>query len=284
MKTVRTIKSLRENVRGWREFGETVALVPTMGNLHAGHMSLVARARAEADRVVVTVFVNPTQFGPGEDYEAYPRTLDGDRRQLTRAGVDVLFAPSVPEMYPLGERGSTVVLVPGLNEMLCGAFRPGHFDGVASVVTRLFVIVQPDTAVFGQKDYQQLLIIRRLQADLHLPVRIIAAETGRDADGLALSSRNQYLDAAGRASAPSIYRTLQGCRDQLVAGNRDYARLEEEGARVLVAGSLRPDYFVIRCASDLGPPSPTDRQLVVLTAVHVGRARLIDNIIVDLQP
>ncbi len=283
MKTVRTIKSLRENLRGWREFGETVALVPTMGNLHAGHMSLVARARAQADRVVVTVFVNPTQFGPGEDYEAYPRTLDGDRRQLTRAGVDVLFAPSVPEMYPLGERGSTVVSVPGLNAMLCGEFRPGHFDGVASVVTRLFVLVQPDIAVFGQKDYQQLVIIRRLQADLHLPVTIIAAETVRDTDGLALSSRNQYLDVAGRASAPAIYQTLLTCRDQLVAGDRDYARLEEEGVRTLTGSSLRPDYFVVRRASDLGLPSPADRQLVVMTAAHVGRARLIDNIMVDLQ-
>ncbi|MBN8280825.1 MAG: pantoate--beta-alanine ligase, partial [Gammaproteobacteria bacterium] len=167
MKTVRTIRSLRENLRGWRGFGETIALVPTMGNLHDGHMALVAEAKTLADRVVVSIFVNPTQFGPGEDFAAYPRTLDQDRRLLTRADVDILFAPPVEEIYPDGERPGTRVSVPGLADVLCGKSRPGHFDGVASVVTRLFNIVQPDCAVFGQKDYQQLLVVRRLQADLH---------------------------------------------------------------------------------------------------------------------
>lgn len=193
--------SLRENLRGWRKFDESIALVPTMGNLHAGHLSLVELARQQADRVVVSIFVNPTQFGPGEDYAAYPRTLDNDRRLLTGAKVDILFAPSADEIYPDGDSGSTVVAVPGLSTILCGKYRPGHFDGVASVVTRLFNIVRPNCAVFGQKDYQQLLIIRRLQADLHLPIQIVAGSTTREADGLALSSRNEYLTAGDRPRA-----------------------------------------------------------------------------------
>jgi pantoate--beta-alanine ligase len=282
LKTVRTIGSLRENLHGWREFDETIALVPTMGNLHAGHLSLVDLARTLADRVVVSIFVNPTQFGPGEDFAAYPRTLDSDRRQLTRAKVDILFAPPVEEIYPQRERAATVVSVPELSGILCGEFRPGHFDGVASVVTRLFNILQPDTAVFGQKDYQQLLIIRRLQADLHLPVRIVAGSTARESDGLALSSRNQYLDAGGRAQAPGLHRTLLNCVGLLRAGGRKFAELEKRGMADLVAAGFRPDYFAIRNAADLSSPAPTSRNLVVMAAAHLGRARLIDNLLVDL--
>jgi len=282
LKTVRTIASLRENLRGWRGFNETVALVPTMGNLHAGHMSLVDLARTLADRVVVSIFVNPTQFGPGEDFAAYPRTLDKDRRQLTRANVDILFAPAVEEIYPDRERPGTVVSVPGLSGILCGQFRPGHFDGVASVVTRLFNIVQPDSAVFGQKDYQQLLVIRRLQADLHLPVKIVSAATARQPDGLALSSRNQYLDDAQRATAPGLHRTLAGCAASLRQGSREFAGLEDRGMAGLVAAGFIPDYFAIRDAADLSPPQPSSRHLVVLAAGHLGKARLIDNVLVDL--
>ncbi len=282
MKTVRTIASLRENLRGWRGFDETVALVPTMGNLHAGHLSLVDAARTLADRVVVSIFVNPTQFGPGEDFAAYPRTLDKDRRQLTRASVDVLFAPPVEEIYPDAARPGTVVSVPGLSGILCGQFRPGHFDGVASVVTRLFNIVQPDSAVFGQKDYQQLLVIRRLQADLHLPVKIVAAPTAREPDGLALSSRNQYLDGAQRATAPGLHRALADCAGELHRGNRKFEALESRGMAGLVAAGFRPDYFAIRNAADLGAPTTASRNLVVLAAGHLGRARLIDNVLVDL--
>ncbi len=282
MKTVRKIASLRENLLAWRSFNETVALVPTMGNLHAGHLSLVERARALADRVVVSVFVNPTQFGPGEDFAAYPRTLDGDRRQLTRTNVDILFAPPVAEIYPDGEDGSTLVSVPDLSRILCGEFRPGHFDGVASVVTRLFNIVQPDHAVFGQKDYQQLLVIRRVQADLHLPVRVIAVPTVREPDGLALSSRNQYLDPAERARAPELQRALAACAALLRAGRRDFAALEQQGMAALVAAGFRPDYFSVRNATDLAPPGATDRELVILAAGHLGRARLIDNLPVEL--
>lgn len=281
MKTVRTIASLRENLRSWRGFNETVALVPTMGNLHAGHMGLVELARTQADRIVVSVFVNPTQFGPNEDFAAYPRTLDKDRRLLTRAGVDILFAPGVEEIYPEGDGTGTRVSVPGLSEILCGKARPGHFDGVASVVTRLFNIVQPDAAVFGQKDYQQLLVIRRLQADLHIPVRIVPAPTVREPDGLALSSRNQYLDAAERARAPALHGALARCADALRNGAADLAALEKAGLAELAGAGFRPDYFAIRAAADLALPLPATRQLVVLAAAHLGRARLIDNVLVD---
>lgn len=281
MKTVRTIRSLRENLRGWRGFGETIALVPTMGNLHDGHMALVAEAKALADRVVVSVFVNPTQFGPGEDFAAYPRTLDQDRRLLTRADVDILFAPPVEEIYPDSERPGTRVSVPGLADILCGKSRPGHFDGVASVVTRLFNIVQPDSAVFGQKDYQQLLVVRRLQADLHLPVQIVGTPTVREADGLALSSRNQYLEPAERAAAPALHAALARCAAELVAGNLDFATLERAGLEALSGAGFRPDYFAIRAAADLASPGPATRELVVLAAAHLGRARLIDNLLVN---
>ncbi len=282
MKTIRTIASLRENLQGWRKFDETIALVPTMGNLHAGHLSLVEIARKLADRVVVSIFVNPTQFGPSEDFAAYPRTLDTDRRQLTRAKVDILFAPSVAEMYPRGDRGGTVVSVPELSGVLCGEFRPGHFDGVASVVTRLFNIAQPDTAVFGQKDYQQVAIIRRLQADLNLALRIVAAPTAREPDGLALSSRNQYLDADGRARAPGMHRALLACAASLGDGEKAFAALEKRGLADLANAGFRPDYFAIRNAADLSLATVTSQNLVVLAAGHVGRARLIDNVLVDL--
>ena len=282
MKTIRKIASLRETVRAWRQAGETVALVPTLGNLHEGHISLVELARQHADRIVVSVFVNPTQFGPGEDYQSYPRTLDHDRRRLTRAGAELLFAPVVEEMYPRAEDAGTVVSVPGLSTILCGEFRPGHFDGVASVVSRLFNIVQPDVAVFGQKDYQQLTIIRRLQADLHYPVGIIAGPTLREADGLALSSRNQYLSPAERKLAPALYRAVSECGDRLRAGARDFAALEAHGKAALVVAGFRLDYFSIRNADDLAPAQPADRRLVVLAAAHLGRARLIDNQLVEL--
>lgn len=282
METIATITGLREIVRRWRRAGESIALVPTMGNLHAGHISLVEAARRNCDRVIVSVFVNPTQFGPGEDFAAYPRTLEGDSRQLTDANVDLLFAPPVEEIYPDPRGAGTVVSVPGLSGILCGQFRPGHFDGVASVVTRLFNIVAPDKAVFGQKDYQQLLVIRRLQADLHFDVEIIAAPTARAADGLALSSRNQYLDAAERARAPQMHAALSSCADALLRGERDFGALERQGMAELESAGFRPDYFAIRNAADLAVPESGTRNLVVLAAGYLGRARLIDNVLVDL--
>lgn len=254
-----------------------------MGNLHDGHLALVERARRSADRVIASVFVNPTQFGPGEDYAAYPRTLAADTKRLRAAGADALFAPTVAVMYPGGESGSTSVSVPGLSRELCGEFRPGHFDGVASVVLRLFNAVAPDVAVFGEKDYQQLVLLRRMAADLHLPIRVLGVPTVRESDGLALSSRNQYLDARERHTAPALHATLQACKRQLLEGDRRYRVLERRAFAALEAAGFRPDYVAIRAASDLSQPDSRTRKLRVLTAVRLGRARLIDNLAVNLS-
>lgn len=280
MKTVRDIESLREIIDGWRQVGETIALVPTMGGLHHGHMSLVQLAAGQADRVVVSVYVNPTQFGPAEDFESYPRTLENDRRRLSRADVDVMFAPDNDEMYPFGEEDMTRVSVPGLSAILCGNDRPAHFDGVTSVVSRLFNIVQPDVAVFGQKDYQQLAIIRHMVDDMRFPVRIISASTHREKDGLAMSSRNRYLDEQERNVAPALHRALDACRERILAGERDFAQLEADGAARLKADGLQPEYFAIRQSNDLSLPESTNDDLVVLAAAKVGKTRLIDNLLV----
>ena len=276
------ITELREQLAGWRAAGESLALVPTMGNLHAGHLSLVELARREAHRVIVSIFVNPSQFGAGEDLDAYPRTPSADRDKLSAAGVDLLFRPSAESIYPFGVGSMTRVTVPELSAILCGASRPGHFDGVTSVVCRLLNICQPDVAVFGQKDYQQLLLIRRMVADLHMPVTILAAPISRAPDGLALSSRNQYLGEGERAQATAIYAALQSTADGLAAGDRDFSRLEADGVAALLAAGLRPDYFVVRRAADLGPPGPGDRALIILAAAHCGPARLIDNLELNL--
>jgi pantoate--beta-alanine ligase len=280
VKTVRDIESLREIIDGWRQVGETIALVPTMGGLHHGHMSLVQLAAGQADRVVVSVYVNPTQFGPAEDFESYPRTLENDRRRLSRADVDVMFAPDNDEMYPFGEEDMTRVSVPGLSAILCGNDRPAHFDGVTSVVSRLFNIVQPDVAVFGQKDYQQLAIIRHMVDDMRFPVRIISASTHREKDGLAMSSRNRYLDEQERNVAPALHRALDACRERILAGERDFAQLEADGAARLKADGLQPEYFAIRQSNDLSLPESTSDDLVVLAAAKVGKTRLIDNLLV----
>jgi pantoate--beta-alanine ligase len=280
VKTVRDIESLREIIDGWRQVGETIALVPTMGGLHHGHMSLVQLAAGQADRVVVSVYVNPTQFGPAEDFESYPRTLENDRRRLSRADVDVMFAPDNDEMYPFGEEDMTRVSVPGLSAILCGNDRPVHFDGVTSVVSRLFNIVQPDVAVFGQKDYQQLAIIRHMVDDMRFPVRIISASTHREKDGLAMSSRNRYLDERERNVAPALHRALDACRERILAGERDFAQLEADGAARLKADGLQPEYFAIRQSNDLSLPESTNDDLVVLAAAKVGKTRLIDNLLV----
>jgi pantoate--beta-alanine ligase len=269
VKTIRDIKTLREWTRAWRQDGESVSLVPTMGNLHVGHMSLIRLAHEYAERVVVSVFVNPTQFGPNEDFDGYPRTLDTDRRRLSRADVDVLFAPSSDEIYPFGEESMTRVSVPGLSTMLCGESRPGHFDGVTSVVNRLFNIVQPDVAVFGQKDYQQLVIIRRMVADLQLPIKILAGQTHRESDGLALSSRNRYLGKNERDLAANLHRAIAECRDSIESGMRDFSLLEIEGLARLEAAGLTPEYFAVRKAGDLAEPDFDSRFLVVLAAAQV---------------
>jgi pantoate--beta-alanine ligase len=277
MEVLQRIAELRAQVLAWRHDGERVALVPTMGNLHAGHIDLVNRSRRQAGRVVVSVFVNPLQFGKNEDFDRYPRTPEADAEKLRAAGTDALFLPAVAEVYPQGLEAQTRIEVPGISDILCGAFRPGHFSGVATVVNMLFNMVQPDVALFGEKDYQQLLVIRRMTRDLHLPVEVIGVPTVRDADGLALSSRNQYLGAEERCLAPLIYRTLQATAVQLRAGNQDFAALEEQAAEALRQAGFRPDYYRI-LRPDLGSPAPGEPELVILAAAWLGRARLLDNL------
>jgi pantoate--beta-alanine ligase len=278
MQTVTRIEDMRALVRGWRMAGESIAFVPTMGNLHAGHASLIGAAHHHGRRVVASVFVNPLQFGPNEDYAAYPRTPEEDTALLTEQGVDALLLPTVEEMYPLGVAGSTIVDVPDLSGILCGAFRPGHFQGVATVVVKLLNLVQPDTAIFGEKDYQQLTIIRRSVEDLCLPVRIVGAPTVRAEDGLALSSRNRYLSPEERRIAPTVYRALDRARRRLESGDADVAAIEAEGMETLRAAGFRPDYFEVRNADTLARPRGRNFDVVVLTAARLGRARLIDNV------
>jgi pantoate--beta-alanine ligase len=283
MHTVQAIADLRARIADWRRAGERVALVPTMGNLHAGHLRLVEHARELAARTVASIFVNPTQFGPNEDYTGYPRTLDDDRQQLASVGLNLLFAPTVAAIYPRPLEDMTQVLVPGLSQMLCGTSRPIHFRGVATVVTKLFNLVQPDVAVFGEKDWQQLVVIRRMAADLDLPVEIVGVPTVRETDGLAMSSRNRYLTQEERRNAPTLYATLTACAERLRAGERDCAALAADAQTRLTAAGFRPDYFEIRCADDLQPPAAEDRELRVLAAAWLGRARLIDNLPVTLD-
>jgi pantoate--beta-alanine ligase len=276
--TVTTIAAVRERVRDWRRQSLRVAFVPTMGNLHAGHVSLIDAARQHGQRFVASIFVNPMQFGPNEDFAHYPRTPLADARMLAAAGCNLMFSPEPSEIYPYGAERATRVEVPGLSRILCGEFRPGHFEGVATVVAKLFHIVDPDVAVFGEKDFQQLTVIRRMVADLCMPVQIIGAPTVRDADGLAMSSRNQYLTEAERAQAPVIHATLLAAATRLGAGDGEIASIERAGVQALESAGLRPDYFAVRDAVSLAPPLPGARELVVLTAARLGKARLIDNV------
>jgi pantoate--beta-alanine ligase len=277
METVTTIAHVRERVRSWRAAGQRVAFVPTMGNLHAGHMSLIEAARQHGDRFVASIFVNPMQFGPNEDYAHYPRTPRDDEQRLAAAGCDLMFMPDVLEIYPNGPENAARVEVPLLSQVLDGEFRPGHFQGVATVVTKLLNIVEPDAAIFGEKDFQQLTVIRRMVADLCMSVTIIGAATVRESDGLAMSSRNQYLTVAERQVAPALHRALQQARARLAAGGYD-RDVETEGIAALNAAGFRPDYFAVRDARDLQPATPACRELVVLVAARLGKARLIDNL------
>jgi pantoate--beta-alanine ligase len=277
MQQVATVAELRQSVAAWRRVGERIAFVPTMGNLHAGHLRLVETARRHAQRVVASVFVNPLQFGAGEDFGRYPRTLEADALALQGAGCDLLFAPTVETMYPRGQAALTRVQVPGISEDLEGRFRPGHFDGVATVVALLFQQVQPDLACFGEKDYQQLAVIRRMVADLQMPIEIVGVPTERAADGLALSSRNQYLSPAERALAPALYAELRAVAQALRDGAGDPPALEQKGLQALRAQGFQPDYLVIR-SLDLGPPAAPFEQTVILAAARLGATRLIDNL------
>ncbi len=280
MQTVEELGVLRSLVGAWRASGQRIALVPTMGNLHDGHLSLVEAARAQADRVITTIFVNPTQFGPNEDYARYPRTLSEDQAGLASRDCDLLFVPNVELMYPHGVVTTTTVEVPEVSQDLCGASRPGHFRGVATVVTKLLNMVQPDIALFGEKDYQQLLVIRRLVEDLALPVAVVGFPIVRETDGLAMSSRNRYLSADDRRRAPSLYRVLTLARKAIKAGV-DPEHACEEGLKSLLAAGFEPDYLEVRRAADLRPVGGDDQRLILLAAARLGNTRLIDNLQFD---
>lgn len=280
MQVEKTIQGVRRMTAQWRRSGQRLAFVPTMGNLHEGHLALVRQARERADRVAVSIFVNPLQFGPGEDLDAYPRTESEDMRKLEAEGVDLLFLPSEREVYPRGREGLTYVEVPGVSDILCGAGRPGHFRGVATVVTKLFNIVQPDVAVFGSKDFQQLVVIQRLVEDLCFPVEVFGAPTVREESGLAMSSRNAYLTADERRQAPALYRTLREIDRRIGGGERDFGELEAFGMSALSEAGFAPEYVSIRREGDLGAPERDCASLVVLAAARLGRARLIDNLLI----
>jgi pantoate--beta-alanine ligase len=277
MERVERLADLRAKVAGWRATGERIACVPTMGNLHEGHLTLAREARKWADRVVASVFVNPLQFGAGEDLDAYPRTLEQDQRRLDETGCDLLFAPTVSVVYPRGQTGQTRVEVPGLSAILCGATRPGHFVGVATVVCKLFNMVQPDVALFGEKDFQQLLVIRRMVEDLNLPIEIVGVPTVRESDGLAMSSRNGYLSLPERQLAPTLYQSLSQAGESLCQGVA-IAAVEQAAVAAMREAGLQPDYVTVRVADDLRPATRDDQDLVILAAARLGRTRLIDNL------
>lgn len=277
IETVTELSRLRAVVNGWKREGLRVALVPTMGNLHAGHYSLVTLARQYADRVVSSVFVNPTQFGPNEDFTRYPRTPEADTTGLEQAGCDVLWLPTVESMYPFGVALAASVNVPGISGLLEGAHRPGHFDGVCTVVSRLFNQVQPDVAAFGKKDYQQLAVIRQMVEDLAFPIQIVGGDIVREGDGLAMSSRNQYLNAEQRPVSTTIHQVLLGMREGFIAG-KTRSLIEAEATAALQAAGFQVDYAVVRLPDLSEPADANDGNRVALIAARIGTTRLIDNL------
>ncbi|MCH4293160.1 pantoate--beta-alanine ligase [Shewanella sp. 3B26] len=278
MYTTAVIAEIRAQVRAWRAKGETVAFVPTMGNLHAGHITLVKEAKRRADHVVASIFVNPMQFGKNEDLDAYPRTLADDQAGLISAGCELLFTPTPDIIYPKGLDAQTFVEVPGISDELCGASRPGHFRGVATIVLKLFNIVQPDIALFGRKDFQQLLVIRTMVEDLSLPLEIIGVETVREPSGLAMSSRNGYLSADEKHRAAALKAALDTLASQISSGGQISEAIDGANQRLIDAG-FRPDYLEVRSATTLAPATDADKELVVLAAAYMGKARLIDNLV-----
>lgn len=278
MQTQEKIKDLRHSLKTVRSQEKSIALVPTMGNLHEGHLQLIRQAKAQYDFVVCSIFVNPLQFGENEDLDAYPRSLEADCEKLRTEKCDCLFLPSVEEIYGEGIEKQTSVKVPSLTENLCGSSRPGHFDGVATVVTKLFNIVQPTGAFFGLKDYQQFLVIQKFTDDLSLDIAIHGVETYREQSGLAMSSRNNYLSSEQREQAASLYRCLQNCAVQIQQGNKKFQELEEAAKKELQQATLRPDYFQICDAKSLQAASGNTRHFAILAAAYIGKSRLIDNI------
>ncbi|MEE4276988.1 MAG: pantoate--beta-alanine ligase [Halieaceae bacterium] len=284
MLTIEKTGALRHALQRHRERGERIAFVPTMGNLHEGHLELVRRARQSGEVVVVSIFVNPLQFGAGEDLAKYPRTLAADREKLFAEGVAYLFTPGVEEIYPAGLEAQTIVRVPDLSDTLCGRSRPGHFDGVATVVCKLFSMVQPSCAVFGEKDFQQLSIIRKMVEDLCLPIEIVGVATVRAEDGLALSSRNGYLTAAERRRAPLLHQTLLDCRDAIACGFDNFLQLESHARMQLLQAGFEPDYFAVRDARTLQNVTEQTEEIAILAAARLGTTRLIDNVRLGLNP
>jgi pantoate--beta-alanine ligase len=287
MRIATDVAALQEEIARLRASGKRIAFVPTMGNLHAGHRRLLDDARRHADAVVASVYVNPLQFGPQEDYAAYPRTPDQDQALLAAAGVELLFHPDEAAIYPRGRAVSTRVEVPGVSDILCGVARPGHFRGVATVVNRLLHLVTPDVAIFGKKDYQQLLVIRLMAGDFGLPIEIVGVDTVRDTDGLALSSRNGYLTPEQREVAPRLYATLQALAGQIKQPPdlraAQLERIEAQAVGELARSGFRPEYVSVRRQQDLAVPQSADRRLVLLAAAWLGKARLIDNLELELK-
>ena len=276
-----TMSAIREMVGSWRLTHQTVALVPTMGNLHKGHLSLMVDARSRADRVVCSIFVNPAQFGPEEDFSLYPRTLAEDEALLAKQGiVDLVFAPEERDVYPFGVENMVGVTMPELSSQLCGASRPGHFDGVASVVLRLINMISPDVLILGEKDYQQFVLLKRMIKDLQLPIQVVSAPIQREKDGLAMSTRNQYLTADERRVAPKLHAELERVRNLLREGDQDYRAVEAQASLALETAGFDPDYVEVRRAADLSKPNGMEscEGLIVVAAAWLGRARLIDNV------
>ncbi|MGS0695084.1 pantoate--beta-alanine ligase [Shewanella sp. 0m-4] len=281
MITTQSISDIRAQIKAWRQKGETVAFVPTMGNLHLGHITLVKEAKTRADHVVASIFVNPMQFGQNEDLDAYPRTLANDQAALTAAGAELLFTPTPAIIYPKGVDAQTYVEVPSISEQLCGASRPGHFRGVATIVCKLFNIVQPDIAVFGQKDFQQLLVIRTMVEDLSMPIEVVGVDTIREASGLAMSSRNGYLSEEQKAQASQIKRSLDKMATALTAGLAIKDVIAQAQAELTEVG-FKNDYLDVRNANTFASATADDSELVILVAAYMGSTRLIDNLVVNL--
>ncbi|CCQ11441.1 Pantoate--beta-alanine ligase [Pseudoalteromonas luteoviolacea B = ATCC 29581] len=282
MQTISEIKSLRSQIKAWRQQGLSIAFVPTMGNLHAGHFSLVEKAKTLADKVVVSIFVNPMQFGKNEDLDKYPRTLSDDQRGLAELNTDMVFTPSVEVIYPHGLETQAYVDVPSVSQGFCGASRPGHFVGVATIVTKLFNLVQPDFACFGEKDFQQLAVIRTMVKDLSMPIEIIGVPTKRESNGLAMSSRNGYLTIEEKSTAAILYKTLSDTAMAISTGDRRFDTLIEQAKQAIEAKGLKIDYFGIAERDSLQPAQPTDHHFVILVAAFLGSVRLIDNIQVNI--
>jgi len=276
-----SIKQLQDALASFRLAHQSVALVPTMGNLHEGHLQLVRTAKKHADAVLVTIFVNPTQFGANEDLDNYPRTLAEDTDKLDEINADILFTPSVQDIYPQGGTHSTTVHVPQLTNLLCGAARPGHFDGVTTIVNKLFNMTKADVAIFGEKDFQQLAVIRRMVNDLNISITIIGEPILREQDGLAMSSRNGYLTSTQRDKAPLLNKILIYVKKQILEGDDDYIAIEMAAKKQLIKNGFKPDYFSIVDQETLAPPVDDASKLVVLVAAHLGTTRLIDNLVIN---